>query len=120
VPAALVLDRGLRLLARPAVQHQGGQEVVEVREVPVQHALGHACLVGDGARRQPARAVPQQDPLGGREEPVTSVLQTFGGWGRVPAEGQRQILEGIGEAIDGLGGSFTMGYATVGLGAARS
>jgi SAM-dependent methyltransferase len=47
-------------------------------------------------------------------------VQTFGGWGRIPAGGQREILDGIGEAIDGAGGSFTMGYATVGVAAARS
>jgi len=45
---------------------------------------------------------------------------TFGGWGRIPAEGQREILDGIGEAIDNFGGSFTMGYATVGVAAARA
>jgi SAM-dependent methyltransferase len=47
-------------------------------------------------------------------------VQTFGGWGRIPAEGQREILDGIGAAIDGSGGSFTMRYATVGTAAARS
>jgi SAM-dependent methyltransferase len=47
-------------------------------------------------------------------------VQTFGGWGRIPADGQREILDGIGEAIDSFGGSFTMGYATVGVAAARS
>jgi len=46
-------------------------------------------------------------------------VQTFGGWGRIPAEGQREILDGIGQAIDGVGGSFTMGYATVGVAVAR-
>jgi SAM-dependent methyltransferase len=47
-------------------------------------------------------------------------VQTFGGWGRIPAEGQREALDGIGAAIDHFGGSFTMGYATVGVTAARS
>ncbi len=47
-------------------------------------------------------------------------VQTFGGWGRIPVQGQREILDGIGEAIDSFGGSFTMGYATVGVAAARS
>jgi len=47
-------------------------------------------------------------------------VQTFGGWGRIPAEGQREILDGIGAAIDDVGGSFTMRYATVGATATRS
>jgi len=47
-------------------------------------------------------------------------VQTFGGWGRIPAGGQREVLDGIGEAIDNAGGSFTMRYATVGAAAARS
>jgi hypothetical protein len=47
-------------------------------------------------------------------------VQTFGGWGRIPAGGQREILEGIGEAIGTFGGSFTMRYATVGVAVARS
>jgi SAM-dependent methyltransferase len=45
---------------------------------------------------------------------------TFGGWSRIPADGQREILDGIGAAIDNVGGAFTMGYATVGVAAARS
>jgi len=47
-------------------------------------------------------------------------VQTFGGWGRIPAEGQQEILADMGEALDRLGGSFPMGYATVGVAAARS
>jgi hypothetical protein len=76
-------DRGLRLLLGGAVKHQGGQEVIEVREVAVQHPLGHARLVGDGTGGQPAGAVPQQYPLGRGEEPVPSVLEgDTGGHGR--------------------------------------
>ena len=47
-------------------------------------------------------------------------MQTFGGWGRIPADEQREILHAVGAAIDDLGGSFAMGYATVGVAAVRS
>lgn len=46
-------------------------------------------------------------------------VQTFGGWGRIAPASQRAILDAIGAAIDGLGGGFTMGYATVVVSAAR-
>jgi hypothetical protein len=46
-------------------------------------------------------------------------VQTFGGWGRIPPAAQREILAGVGEVADGLGGSFTMGYATVAVSAVR-
>lgn len=45
-------------------------------------------------------------------------VQTFGGWGRIAPAKQSEILDAIGEAIDGFGGGFTMGYATVAVAAA--
>jgi SAM-dependent methyltransferase len=46
-------------------------------------------------------------------------VPTFGGWGRVTPPKQREILAGVEAAIDAFGGTFTMGYATVAVSAAR-
>ena len=40
-------------------------------------------------------------------------VPTFGGWSRMPAAAQQELLAGMGEAIDAAGGAFRMGYATV-------
>jgi SAM-dependent methyltransferase len=48
------------------------------------------------------------------------VLPTFGGFSQYPADAQRELLAGIGAAIDAVGGSFTMGYTAVVATAARS
>ena len=47
-------------------------------------------------------------------------VPTFGGFSRLPPATQAELLAGIGAAIDALGGSFTMGYATVAASAART
>ena len=47
------------------------------------------------------------------------LLPTTGGFTRMPARTQAEILAGIGAAVDAAGGSFTMGYATVAATAAR-
>jgi SAM-dependent methyltransferase len=47
-------------------------------------------------------------------------VPTFGGYDRIPPTTQQDILAGIGAAIDALGGSFTMHYATVAVTAART
>jgi hypothetical protein len=44
----------------------------------------------------------------------------FGGFSRLPAATQQALLAGIGAAVDALGGSFTMRYATVAASAART
>ncbi|MCC3314807.1 class I SAM-dependent methyltransferase [Nocardia africana] len=46
-------------------------------------------------------------------------MPTQGTLTQAPAEVVEQVLAGVGEAIDALGGSFTMGYATMVLTAAR-
>jgi hypothetical protein len=48
------------------------------------------------------------------------VVPTFGGFSQHPSAKQRQLLAGIGGAIDAVGGSFTMGYTAVVATAARS
>ena len=54
-----------------------------------------------------------------RDEWLDQVL-TFGGATLYPPETLRELLTGIGAAIDAVGGSFTMQYATVALTAART
>jgi SAM-dependent methyltransferase len=47
------------------------------------------------------------------------LVPTTGGFGRWPDAVQRQLLDGLGAAVDAAGGSFTMGYATLAVTAAR-
>ena len=54
-----------------------------------------------------------------RDEWIDSV-PTAGGFNLLPTEKLQGLLEGIGEAIDSVGGSFTMGYAAVVVTAARA
>ncbi len=62
--------QGGRLVLDPvdAVEHQLGQEGVEVGEVPVQDALGDACLRGDRPAGKRVRPVPEQDAFSGVEQ----------------------------------------------------
>ena len=46
-------------------------------------------------------------------------MPTTGGFTRMPAPAQAQILAGMGAAVDAAGGSFTMYYATIAATAAR-
>ena len=46
-------------------------------------------------------------------------VPTFGGFSRIPADQQEQILAGIGAAIDAVGGGFTVGFTTLAVTAAR-
>jgi hypothetical protein len=54
-----------------------------------------------------------------RDEWIDAV-PTAGGFNQLPTEKLEELLEGIGHAIDSVGGSFTMGYAAVVVTAARS
>lgn len=47
-------------------------------------------------------------------------VPTFGGHSHIPPAIQQEILEGIGAAIDALGGRFTMAYTTIAVTAART
>jgi SAM-dependent methyltransferase len=47
------------------------------------------------------------------------LVPTTGGFGRMPENVQRDILGGLGAAVDAAGGSFTMSYATLAVTAAR-
>jgi SAM-dependent methyltransferase len=46
-------------------------------------------------------------------------MPTHGSLTRLPPDGLAQVLEGVGAAIDAMGGGFTMPYATVAVSAAR-
>jgi SAM-dependent methyltransferase len=47
------------------------------------------------------------------------LVPTTGGFGRMPESLQREVLDGLGAAVDAAGGSFTMGYTTLAVTAAR-
>ncbi|WP_232532298.1 class I SAM-dependent methyltransferase [Nocardiopsis dassonvillei] len=47
-------------------------------------------------------------------------MPTFGILTWVPPDIQEQVLEGVGAAVDGMGGAFTMRYATVAVAASRA
>ena len=61
--------------SRGPVEHEVGEEGVEVGEVPVQDAFGAARLVGDGPAGQPVRPVPQQHAFGGVEQLLPRVAK---------------------------------------------
>lgn len=46
-------------------------------------------------------------------------VPTFGGHSQIPPRELQGLMDGLGEAVDGMGGSFTMGYATVVITARR-
>jgi hypothetical protein len=82
-----------------------------------------------GTGRRPAAAaryqwpVPRPSPFDW-DRPYTRAewleqVPTFGGHSQIPPAQWQQLLAGIGAAIDALGGSFTMRYATVAVTAAR-
>jgi SAM-dependent methyltransferase len=47
-------------------------------------------------------------------------VPTFGGHSQLPPADQRKLLAGIGAAIDAVGGTFTMGFTTLAVTAARA
>jgi SAM-dependent methyltransferase len=47
-------------------------------------------------------------------------VPTFGGHSQIPPADQRELLAGIGAAIDASGGTFTMGFTTLAVTAARA
>jgi len=67
-PGGLAQGGGLRIHPLHAVEHELGEERVEVGEVPVQHPLRHPGLRGDRPAGQRARPAGEQDPLGGIEQ----------------------------------------------------
>jgi hypothetical protein len=68
---ALAADPGHPVFGKP------GQEGIEVLEVTVQHALGHPGLGRDRAAGQGTRTGPEQNPLGGSEQLLPCVPQSY-------------------------------------------
>jgi len=78
----------------------------------------------DGIRQAGAFGEPEQwrfdwDRPYTRDEWLEQV-PTFGGHSQIPPATLRQLLAGIGAAIDAVGGSFTVHYATLAVTAART
>jgi hypothetical protein len=95
------------------------------RGMPGPEAYSLLCdKAADGMRRAGAFGPSEQwrfdwDRPYTRDEWLDTV-PTFGGHTQLPPAKQRELLASIGAAIDGVGGSFTMHYATVAVTAART
>jgi SAM-dependent methyltransferase len=86
--------------------------------------LGLCARAADGMREAGAFGQPEQwrfdwDRRYTRDEWLDQV-PTSAFWAQMPAAGQRELLAGIGAAVDAAGGSFTMPYATVVVTATRT
>lgn len=85
---------------------------------------GPCAKAAEGMRQAGAFGEPEQwrfdwDRRYTRDEWLDQ-LPTSGFWAQIPAAGQREILAGIGAAVDAAGGSFAMRYATVAVTAERT
>jgi SAM-dependent methyltransferase len=95
------------------------------RGMPGPEAYSLLCDKGaDGMRQAGAFGEPEQwrfdwDRPYTRDEWLDTV-PTFGGYSKLPPAQQRELLASIGAALDAVGGSFTMRYATVAVTAART
>jgi SAM-dependent methyltransferase len=95
------------------------------RGLPGPEAYSLLCgKAADGMRQAGAFGEPERwrfdwDRLYTRDEWLDTV-PTFGGYSKLPPAQQQELLAGIGAALDAVGGSFTMHYATVAVTAART
>ena len=85
---------------------------------------GPCAKAAEGMRQAAAFGEPEQwrfdwDRRYTRDEWLDH-LPTSGFWAQIPAAGQREVLAGIGAAVDAAGGGFMMHYATVAVTAARA
>ena len=85
--------------------------------------LTMCATAADGMRSADGFAEPEQWRFDW-ERPYTrdewlDQVPTFGGWSRLTAGVQQDLLASVGAAIDALGGSFVMSYATVVAAATR-
>jgi SAM-dependent methyltransferase len=91
---------------------------------PAVDAYRVGCVkVADAIRQTGAFGEPEEW-LSEWERPYTrdewlDLVPTTGGFTRHPEVVQRQILDGLGAAVDAAGGSFTMSYTTIAATAAR-
>jgi SAM-dependent methyltransferase len=70
------------------------------------------AIRGTGSFSEPAQWRYEWDQVYTRDDWLDQV-PTFGGFSTYTSEAQRLLLDGIGTAIDAVGGSFTMKYTTV-------
>jgi SAM-dependent methyltransferase len=96
------------------------------RAMPTVDAYARAMCTkaADGIRRAGGFGDPEQwrsdwDRSYTRDEWLDAV-PTSGGHSQIPADKQKELLAGIGAAVDAAGGSFTVQYATVAVTAART
>jgi SAM-dependent methyltransferase len=85
---------------------------------------GQCAKAADGMRQAGAFGDPEQwrfdwDRPYTRDE-YLDLVPTAGVWPRIPPAAQREILAGLGAAVDAAGGSFTMHYAAVAVTAAKA
>ena len=90
---------------------------------PDTYSLGCA-RAADGMRQAGGFGEPEQWRFDW-ERPYTrdewlDQMPTSGGWSQLPPEVQQDLLAGVGAVVDAVGGSFTMGYATMAATAART
>jgi len=82
------------------------------------------CVQVAGAIRQTGAFGEPEEWLSHWERPYTrdewlDLVPTTGGFTRNPEAIQRELLDGLGAAVDAAGGSFTMSYTTIAATAAR-
>jgi SAM-dependent methyltransferase len=99
----------------------------DLQATPKQSLDGYQALftkTADGIRKVGGFSDPQQWRFDWQRsytrEEWLDQLPTSGALTRLPSDKLAEVLEGVGAAIDAMGGSFTMPYATVAVTAART
>ncbi len=84
---------------------------------------GMGAKAADGMRRTGAFGEPEEWLSHWERRYTTAewldLVPTAGGFTRMPRAAQAEVLGGLGAAVDAAGGSFTMGYTTLAVTAAR-
>ncbi len=109
------------------VYHRAMPDSLAARQWTMPAVDGYAALcakAANGIREVGAFGDPEQWRFDW-ERPYTrgewlDQLPTTGGHAQLPPDKQAEVMAGIGAAIDAVGGSFTMRYATVAVTAART
>jgi hypothetical protein len=99
----------------------------DLQAMPKQSPDGYQALftkAADGIRKVGRFSDPEQWRFDWQRsytrEEWLDQLPTSGALTRLPSDKLAEVLEGVGAAIDAMGGSFTMPYATVAVTAART
>jgi SAM-dependent methyltransferase len=91
---------------------------------PIIEAYQAGCVRVAGAMRQAGAFGEPEEWLSDWERPYTrdewlDLVPTTGGFTRHPEAVQRRLLDGLGDAVDAAGATFTMRYTTITVTAAR-